>query len=272
MTDSKFSPILQAELDEAMAGLKNFRHGVAYKSVGSTNDEALRLEKTSQEQGYVVTTEHQTKGRGRLARSWLMSDGDLVMSIIVRPPLIPAKISLLSLIPAVAIAEGLSSLGVNIRCKWPNDLLIEDAVSLDYFLNFRKVGGILVENVFVDAKLSASIIGIGLNIVSHESDREAVPHIGSLAQLPLALNRKRCLSEILRSLDALFSSVTKPDFAKDLIAAYATRCETLGRKVAVETDGAHFVGHAERLNEDGYLVVDGQTIRAGDVVFARTSP
>lgn len=267
---------LQAELDDALAGLTYLTHGIAIGELLSTNDEALRLEKSGQAGGTVICAARQTAGRGRLKRKWVLHEGDVAMSIIVRPPMVPRNWALLSLIPAVAIADGLSTLGIDIRFKWPNDLIIANSDphdEVDYFLGFRKVGGILVENAFVDGELTACIIGVGLNVTLHDDDKASIPHIGSLAHVRAHLTRKECLRAIMPALDAHFSSVAKPGFDEALICAYGTRCETLGRTVSVQMPTMHIIGRAERLNADGSLVViDGtveHTIRAGDVTFVR---
>jgi BirA family transcriptional regulator, biotin operon repressor / biotin---[acetyl-CoA-carboxylase] ligase len=96
----------------------------------STNTDALALAESGAPEWTVVATGHQTAGRGRLGRSWNDVPGtSLLVSVLLRPSLLPDRAPLLTLLAAVAMVEaaGLPSM----RSKWPNDLLVGD----------RKVGG-----------------------------------------------------------------------------------------------------------------------------------
>ncbi len=56
------------------------------------------------------------------------------------------------------------------------------------------------------------------------------------------------------------------------LADAVARSATLGRRVRVELAHETFEGVAERLTPEGYLVVDGRVITAGDVVHLRPAP
>jgi BirA family biotin operon repressor/biotin-[acetyl-CoA-carboxylase] ligase len=59
-----------------------------YRQIGSTNDQALLLAAQGAEHGTVVVAEEQTKGRGRLQRSWVSPAGcGIYLSVILRSPL-----------------------------------------------------------------------------------------------------------------------------------------------------------------------------------------
>ncbi len=55
-----------------------------YHSVGSTNDEAMRLARDGAAHGTVVCADEQTAGRGRLSRQWHSPAGNLYLSILLR--------------------------------------------------------------------------------------------------------------------------------------------------------------------------------------------
>jgi BirA family biotin operon repressor/biotin-[acetyl-CoA-carboxylase] ligase len=58
--------------------------------------------------------------------------------------------------------------------------------------------------------------------------------------------------------------------ALDQVVADATaRSATLGRRVRVELATETFEGTARALTEEGFLVVDGRVVSAGDVVHLR---
>ena len=77
-----------------------------FESCESTNDEAQRLGRGGALSGTVVTATTQTRGRGRLGRSWYAADGDnLFLSLLLRPALVPAQAPLLTLCAGVALYD-----------------------------------------------------------------------------------------------------------------------------------------------------------------------
>src|SRR6185369_13879593 len=102
----------------------------------------------------VVVAESQAAGRGRRGRVWVDEPGaSLLLSVIVRPRLPPARLPLLSLAAGVAVAETLAeATGLSPRLKWPNDVLVDGA----------KIAGILLESRLGAAPLV--VLGIGINL------------------------------------------------------------------------------------------------------------
>ncbi len=107
-------------------------------SAGSTNDE-LMARATGEDPWphlSIVATDTQTRGRGRLGRTWTAPPGrSLAVSVLLRPGLPLDALGWLPLLAGVAVTRALAGLGVPARLKWPNDVLIGD----------RKVCGILSE-------------------------------------------------------------------------------------------------------------------------------
>lgn len=137
---------------------------------GSTNDEAQALARAGAPHGTVVTAESQTRGRGRLGRTWFSPPGEsLYLSVVLRPPLTPAQAPLLTLCAGVALAEAVTALSAAapaearpvLRLKWPNDLLLAPASAP---ATLRKAGGILTEMVCGSAGIEFIVLGIGCNV------------------------------------------------------------------------------------------------------------
>lgn len=133
---------------------------VELETCASTNDEALRLARAGAEHGTVVTAVEQTAGRGRLGRRWASSPGNLMASMVLRPPPgVPlAQIVALPLVVGVAVAEAVRGVGVAAVLKWPNDVGVMTPAG------WRKLGGILAESTGGDAP--AIVVGVGLNLVA----------------------------------------------------------------------------------------------------------
>lgn len=263
---------LQRKLNEAILGLTHFTSGLAFISLDSTNDYALKLEKSGAPSGTVVIAAEQTNGRGRLNRSWLMQKGDIALSIILRPPHLPGNLATLPMMPALAAVLGLAELNIDVKLKWPNDIVIQsqEKERLLYFSYFRKVGGILVENVFRNDALAASIIGMGLNLQFNESLKLAVPHAGFLAEVNNNVSQGGCLKSFFGAMDKIISSISNHP-SEQILAQYQEHCATLGMRVEAMVSGIKVCGYATKVREDGALVLnDGlneHIVFAGDVTF-----
>ena len=126
----------------------------AFPEVTSTNTLAATWAREGAPEGALIVADFQTRGRGRLNRSWESDEGqNLTFSIILRPSLAPARLGLISLCASVAVADTLAHLssGFNPRIKWPNDV----------WLNERKCCGILSVARLEPPEV---ILGIGLNV------------------------------------------------------------------------------------------------------------
>ncbi len=119
----------------------------------STNDLARKLGEEGAPHGTWISARRQSRGRGRLGRTWISDEGHLFLSIIVRPQ----SASHMTWIPigtAAAIVNVLSEEFPDrkFEIKWPNDI----------WLNRAKLGGILCEG-FGNQNGSFVVIGVGIN-------------------------------------------------------------------------------------------------------------
>mmetsp|Transcript_10408 Transcript_10408/g.31812 ORF Transcript_10408/g.31812 Transcript_10408/m.31812 type:complete len:349 (+) Transcript_10408:74-1120(+) len=130
---------------------------VWFSSVASTQD-VVRSRLRTLIPGVVVVAEEQRSGRGRRGASWESPKGCLTFS--VGTELDQAKAHLLPFLQYVAALAAVQAIEaenswreLQVRIKWPNDLLLKD----------KKVGGILCEGISVDGRFLVSI-GVGINI------------------------------------------------------------------------------------------------------------
>ena len=123
----------------------------AYRSLASTNAEARRLAAVGERGPLVVWTRVQPSGRGRRGRVWSGPEGNLMMSLLVRPGRPPAETGALALVAALAVADCVEAWGEPAAIKWPNDVLVDGA----------KVAGILLEGGLGGGCLA---VGIGVNL------------------------------------------------------------------------------------------------------------
>ena len=138
-----------------------------YGSVGSTNDIARELAEQGCLAGTVVTAEEQLSGRGRTGANWSSPPGNLYQSLILRPDASPSVAAQLSFVTALALREAIATAlpDRNVLCKWPNDVLCDNA----------KVAGILLESkINPSGLLDWIIIGMGVNI-AHKPEQVPYP-------------------------------------------------------------------------------------------------
>src|SRR5438105_5034631 len=188
----------------------------------STNTAALRLADAGEPEWTLVVAAHQTKGRGRLGRRWSSAPGaSLLFSFVLRPELEAERGLLLTLLAGASMAEACGEVaGGDVRCKWPNDLLLGD----------RKVGGILAEARVRRGRMVSAVIGVGVNV-------EAVPDGVEDAAALGPVDRSALLTAFLRRFRDRYYPAGE-GFAHMVLSSYRPRCATLGRRVrATITNG-----------------------------------
>lgn len=121
---------------------------------GSTNDDAIGLARSGAPHATAVLASRQTRGRGRLGRSWESPAGGIYISAIVRPQLPAADLTALPVAVAVGVAHTISRLVGDARVKWPNDVLLPGG----------KVAGVLLELGTSRGSTEWVVIGVGLNV------------------------------------------------------------------------------------------------------------
>jgi BirA family transcriptional regulator, biotin operon repressor / biotin---[acetyl-CoA-carboxylase] ligase len=142
-------------------------------------------------EGAIAVAEEQTEGRGRLGRRWEAPAGTSVLvSVLLRPAVEPARLPELSLVAGGAVAEAIVEVtGIEPTIRFPNDVLIEG----------RKVAGILAES-----SEGRVVLGIGVNV---NQTREQLPDdtqtepTSLRAELGEPVNRVQLLTAILLQLE-----------------------------------------------------------------------
>jgi len=229
----------------------------------STNAELVRRERVAaQPRLTALATLHQTRGKGRLGRSWVAPPGAaLAVSVLIRPDAVPPeRRGLLTLLGGLAARTAVQGElpGVAVELKWPNDVLIAG----------RKLVGVLAEVV---PETGAVVLGIGVN-TAMSVEQLPVPtatsiaiarargvEAGGVAESAEAL-ADRVLAVLLESLvvlldrfEAAAGDLDRSGLRRELEASMGT----IGRLVSVELpDGTAFTGRAAGLRGDGALLVE----------------
>ncbi|MBI1952550.1 MAG: biotin--[acetyl-CoA-carboxylase] ligase [Candidatus Omnitrophica bacterium] len=236
----------------------------AYGITDSTMEIAHRLAGGGEPEGSVVAAEGQSKGRGRLGRSWVSPKGKgIYLSVILRPSLQLSQVSLVTLLAAVALAQSVQAeTGLTPEIKWPNDLMIRG----------RKAGGILTE---LNAELNQVhylVVGIGINV---NTPRSALPaHATSLAEeMDGPCDRLALARSLLVHLDRLYDKFLKGDTG-EMLEAWRGFAGFLGKRIRVAAQGRVVDGQAVDVDATGALLVRTDTgiveaVSAGEVLVVR---
>lgn len=167
------------------------------EETGSTNDDVRELGREGAPHGTLVVADRQTAGRGTRGRSWENpSETNIAMSLLIRPDAPTDRISMLTLIMGLSVAEGIEdamvrandanlskSTEVNIpgqiitevrkfpQIKWPNDIVISG----------KKICGILTElHMNPDGTIGDVVIGVGINVSTENFPEELKDIAGSI--------------------------------------------------------------------------------------------
>ena len=236
-------------LDKAHLSTLLERDVVFFEECESTQIEARKLAQDGAPSGTLVVTDSQIAGKGRLGRSWHGRTGqNLAFSLILRPPLSPQQAPMLCLATAVGLAQAL-----NLRIKWPNDLLDESG---------RKVCGILAEMEAHPTYVEYAIIGVGIN-VNQTTFPEDLPNPGSLAMTHGEQDRALILREVVFAVERWCAELSGG--TATVLGAWRQRAAHLGQRVRVGS----VEGIARDVRDDGALMIDTggglEAILTGDV-------
>jgi len=212
-----------------------------FDSITSTMHEAAALAAAGCESGTAVVAEEQTAGQGRHGHVWHSEAGSgLYVSVVLRLPLQPDSLPVLTLALGMATAEAIARVtDLKPDLRWPNDLM----------LGGKKTAGILAQ--IVD---SAVIAGIGIN-VNHPAFPPEIA--GEATSLRLASgrahSREDLLGTLLPTIDSFCRMLVEGGRERiiDLFARHSSYAR--GKRVRVDQPGGVIEGTTAGLDPSGFL-------------------
>ncbi len=224
-----------------------------YPEISSTMDVAMDLARQGCPAFTIVVADRQTKGRGRLQRTWQSMLGGLYFTMVLRPRMPLVLAPLINLAAAVDLAIILEALyGIQARLKWPNDVLVED----------RKLAGILSQMAAETDRIDYVNLGIGVNV--HNDTRQVQPPAVSVCQLT---DRPVSRADILAHFWERFEQRLRAGRWTDVVPQWKAQAATLGRLVKVQTLYDVFEGRAVDVEENGGLILEKEDGRHLTVVY-----
>lgn len=232
------------------------RRLIRLATTGSTMDDLAALAAAGEPEGTVVVADEQTAGRGRAGRRWRAPAGSaLLCSVLLRPPVAPARLSTLPLLVGVAVAEAIeATAGVACRLKWPNDVWIGE----------DKVAGVLLTSRSTSVGVEHAVVGIGINVTTPGVDLPLGATSLSVAT-DCAHDREALLAVLLARLDVRYCAFLAADGRPDL-ADWLARAMFLGESVFVRIGKEARAGVLRGVDDDGALLLEGADGQLGRIV------
>ena len=222
-----------------------------FKTCTSTNDLAKEMALAGEEEGTVVISEEQTKGKGTKGRSWYSCrKKGLYLSSILYPG--KPQISLLPLATGLAANDAIfESTGIRVGLKWPNDLI----------WGKRKLGGILCETGFLGNKASYAIVGIGINL-NHEREDfpEEIRSTATSIKLIIKENidRKGLIQKLCKALNRWYG-LFREMRDKEIVRSFQDySILPLGKEIKLLTETDEIFGNYAGIDSKGGLVLEMQ--------------
>lgn len=231
-----------------------------YEETDTTNNRARELALEGAPEGTLVVAEKQTAGRGRRGKVWESPLGTGIwMSLVLRPQIMPAEASVLTLLCGLATAEAIEAeTGLSAGIKWPNDILI----------NGKKAVGILTEMDCEMSEVHFVIPGIGINVNTASFPPEIADIATSLyLECGKTVSRRRLMHKVLERLEEHYETFLRTGSFAAMLEDYRKLCITLGKEVHV-LGREPFFAEALDITPEGELLVRRADNGKEEVVFS----
>ena len=212
-----------------------------FPEIESTMDEARSMAQKGCPPFTVVVAERQKKGRGRMNRLWLSSEGGLYFTLVLRPDVSPAECGRVNFLVSVVLANLLrQDYHIDAGVKWPNDILVDG----------KKIAGMLSETATDRNRIQYLNIGIGLNVNNDPSPVEPNA-VAMKTLLGKPVQQTGLLGRFLALLEEAMTQMTWPQ----TLAAWRNLTVTLGQQVRVVTTHEIVEGTAMDVDDTGALIL-----------------
>lgn len=218
----------------------------AFKTSPSTNAEAMtRLMNGGLTHGTLIVADEQTKGRGRMGKSFFSPKSGIYMSVCLCKSIERMQdVMVITPAAAVAVRSAIAKLtGIDAKIKWVNDIYIDK----------KKVCGILTQADidFESGKAGTFIVGIGINFVEQDFPDEIKQRACALFTGQPTITRSQLIGEIYRNLIKLTDDLTDRRF----MLSYKQHSLVMNREISYTYNGEDKSGKVIDIDGDGGLVV-----------------
>jgi len=229
---------------------------LVHDQLPSTADALRAAAEAGEPERLAILARRQTAGRGTHGRGWTAPEGNLSLSLLLRPGGPARAVPQWGLLVGVAVYEAIAPwAGPGLSLKWPNDLLLGGA----------KCCGMLSEAALDGAGgLEWLAFGIGVNLARAPD----VPGRATAALPPPAVAPERAAAAIMAALDR-WRAIHAAEGFGPVREAWLARGHSPGTPLTVTAPGGPLQGWFDGLEEAGALRLRTATgihlVRAGDV-------
>ncbi|MFT5137975.1 MAG: BirA family biotin operon repressor/biotin-[acetyl-CoA-carboxylase] ligase [Arenicella sp.] len=216
------------------------------QSVDSTNSHLLE-QQTEIGRARICAAEIQSSGRGRRGNEWLSAPHqNIMLSLSWGFSHWPKSITGLGLAVALVITERLNQdFDLDVKIKWPNDLLIDDL----------KLAGILIDVAGEAGGVCSVVVGLGLNVHQPDwSSSDGAYAWQDLHSLGIQINRNEFIAKLVNDLLGMLSGFELHGFAP-LAPIWNQHSSYTGKTISVGNEGDQVVGEMQGVDRNGALIV-----------------
>lgn len=233
---------------------------IVLSTVESTNNYAMAKLHAGMLPGEVCFLAlEQTAGKGQRGRQWQAEAGkNITMSAVFQPRVY--KPFAYSAAMALGCYDFIKDLGIEkVSLKWPNDVYLDD----------RKAGGILIENIYRGDQWDRAITGVGINL----NQTAFTPHTANAISLRQITGR---YYDVVQAGKALYQCLgrrhawAEKQRAEAVLEEYNTKLYKQGCPVRLKKGNISFRTTIERVTVNGELVTRDaleRRFRVGEVEF-----
>ncbi|WP_434310861.1 biotin--[acetyl-CoA-carboxylase] ligase [Hominifimenecus sp. rT4P-3] len=230
----------------------------------STNLRAKQWADAGAPHGALVVADVQEGGKGRRGRAWVTPPPGVAvaMSLALRPTFSPMKASMLTLLAALAVRDGVSQVtGLVPVIKWPNDLALDG----------KKICGILTEMILEEEYIQYVVVGIGIN-VNEPSFPEEVKDKATSLRLAAGKSfpRAEIVARTMEAFERYYETFLETEDLSGIQEDYNHSLAGIGGPVRVITSSGGWQGTSLGIDADGSLLVRDEegkvnAVNAGEV-------
>lgn len=246
------------------------------EEVDSTNNYAKNFDDLSSP--HLVIANSQTKGKGRLGRSFYSPHSKgLYMTLAFKPDFGLEQSMLVTTVAALAVCQAFESVtGLGPKIKWVNDI----------YLNEKKVCGILTEaeSNFETGTINKIVVGIGINCFEQNFPEEIADKAAFIGTAPKEFSRSQLAAAVVNKFFELLNNFDK----RKVLREYKSRSMLLGQQILLygtsygalpENGGKGIRARAIDIDENGGLIVEYlegrrsremETITSGEVTIRKS--
>lgn len=235
---------------------------VFLEKTDSTNRQAKTAADSGAPDGTLIVANEQTGGCGRRGRQWDSPAGkNIYFSLLLRPEFALEKASMLTLVMALAVADGIAhtmseACGIkqgevfgaeNAGIKWPNDIV----------MNGKKVCGILTEMSLKKNAPYYVVIGVGINVYEQSFASELVNKATTLeAECGQRISRSKLVANVMEAFGEYYTVFRKEESLAKLQELYNALLVNRNRSVCVLDPKGDYRGIATGITDTGELCVE----------------